>query len=304
MSDVNLVAGATGMLGVEIARLLGERGSKVRALVRATANPERLVDLKKLGAELVEGDLKDAASLDRACHGVRAVISTASATLSRQSGDSIQTVDLDGQMRLVDAARNAGVSQFVFVSFRNNPAIQYPLTRAKRAVEQRLKDSGIDYTILQASYFMEVWLSPALGFEYRNAKARIYGSGRTKISWISFADVAHFAVNVLGKEAARKATLEIGGPEALSPLEVVGIFESESGRKFEVEHVPEEALRAQLAGASNPLEQTFAGLMLQYAAADAIDMRRTLELFPARLTSVRDYARRALSETESRPASG
>src|SRR5579864_7185777 len=101
MSDTHLVVGATGLLGGEICRLLAERGDKVRALVRATANPERLVELKKLGAELSEGDLKDGASLDRACRGAHTVISTASATLSRQTGDSIQTVDMEGQMSLV-----------------------------------------------------------------------------------------------------------------------------------------------------------------------------------------------------------
>jgi NADH dehydrogenase len=267
----------------------------VRALVRGTANPEKLFELKKLGAELAEGDLKDGTSLDRACRGAGAVISTASSTLSRQAGDSIQTVDLEGQLRLVDAARVAGVKRFVFISFRNNPKIQYPLTRAKRTVEQRLKESEFDYTVLQASYFMEVWLSPALGFDYASAKTRIYGTGQNPVSWISSADVAQFSVAVLANPATQNTILEIGGPEALSPLEVVKIFEQHSGRKFEVEHVPQDALQAQLATAVDPLQQTFAGLMLQCAAGDAIDMRRTREVFRVPLTSVRDYARHVLA---------
>jgi NADH dehydrogenase len=292
MSDTYLIVGATGLLGGEICRLLAERGVKVRALVRATANPEKLVELKKLGAEFFEGDLKDGASLDRACRGAHTVISTASATLSRQAGDSIQTVDLEGQMRLVNSAKAAGVGRFVFVSFRNNPAIQYPLTRAKRAVEQRLQESGLDYTVIQASYFMEVWLSPALGFDFVNAKARIYGAGQNKLSWVSFADVAKFAVAMAANPATQKTAVEIGGPDALSPLEVVRIFEKESGQEFEIEHVPEEALRGQMASATDAMSQTFAGLMLQYAEGDAIEMQRTLQLFPVQLTSVRDYAKR------------
>jgi uncharacterized protein YbjT (DUF2867 family) len=246
MSDGCLIVGATGSVGGEVCRRLAERGAKVRALVRSTADPGKLVELKKLGAEFVEGDLKDQASLERACRGASAVISTASSTFSRQPGDSIQTVDEDGQLRLVDAAKLAGVRRFIFVSFRNNPAIQFPLTRAKRAVERRLAESGLDYTVLQASYFMEVWLSPAVGFDYANSKARIYGTGQNRLSWISLADVAQFAVAVLASEAARKKILEIGGPGALSPLDVVNIFEKQSGRKFAVEHVPEQALRAQL----------------------------------------------------------
>lgn len=294
-NDAHLIVGATGVLGGQVCRLLAERGQKVRALVRSTANPEKLFELKKLGAEFAEGDLKDEASLERACRGAGAVISTASSTLSQQAGDSIQTVDLEGQLHLVDAAKAAGIERFVFLSFRNNPAIQYPLTRAKRAVEQRLRESGLNYTSLQASYFMEIWFSPALGFDYANAKARIYGTGQNAVSWISSSDVAQFAVAVLASPAAQKTILEIGGPEALSPLEVVKIFEQQSGRKFELEYVPEEALRAQLAGATDPLQQTFAGLMLQCAAGDAIDMRRTRELFRVPLTSVRDYAKRLLT---------
>ena len=294
-NNVHLVVGATGLVGNAICSLLGERGQKVRALVRGTANPEKLVQLKKVGAEFAEGDLKDQASLERACRGAGAVISTASSTLSRGTADSIQTVDLEGQLRLVDAAKAEGVERFVFLSFRNNPAIQYPLTRAKRAVEQRLRESGLNFTLLQASYFMEIWLSPALGFDYAHAKARLYGTGENAVSWISVSDVAEFAVAVLASPAAQRAILEIGGPEALSPLEVVRIFEQQSGRKFEVEHVPEEALRAQLAGATDPLQQTFAGLMLQCAAGDAVDMRRTRELFRVPLSSVRDYASRVLT---------
>jgi uncharacterized protein YbjT (DUF2867 family) len=295
MSETCLVAGATGMLGSEICRLLTARGHKVRALVRSTSDPVKRGKLKELGVEFAEGDLKDGDSLDRACRGISVVISTASSTLSRQTGDSIESVDRDGQLRLVDAARKAGVRQFIFTSFRNNPDIQHPLTDAKQAVTRRLKESGLDYTVLEASYFMEIWLSPALGFDYPNAKARIYGPGRNKLSWISFADVAQFAVAVVGSAAASKMVLEIGGPEALSPLEVVKIFEAASGRTFAVEHVPEEALRAQKAAAADSLQQAFAALMLSYAAGDAVEMRETLKAFPLRLTSVRDYAARALA---------
>jgi len=61
------------MLGGEICRLLAERGSAVRALVRDSSNPERIERLRNLGAEVVRGDLKDRASLETACRGARAV---------------------------------------------------------------------------------------------------------------------------------------------------------------------------------------------------------------------------------------
>ena len=97
----------------------------------------------------------------------------------------------------------------------------FPLRNAKRAVESHLKDSGLVYTILRPSYFTEFWFSPAVGFDVADAKAQIYGSGENPISWISFKDVAQFAVESLDNPAAQNVTLELGGPEALSPLQVV-----------------------------------------------------------------------------------
>jgi uncharacterized protein YbjT (DUF2867 family) len=284
-----LLVGATGLLGPDICRQLATAGHEVRALIRRTANAEKRAEIERLGVELVEGDLKDAASLARACVGVQAVISTASSTLSRQAGDSIETVDQQGQLALVEAARQAGVDRFVFVSFRENPHIQFPLTVAKRAVERALKSSGMAYTILQASYFMEVWLTPALGFDTGNGKVRVYGDGIRPISWISYRDVARAAAAAVTEGTARNMVVELGGPQALSPREVVRMFEAAGAGEIATESVPEAALEAQMKDATDSLQKSFAGLMLQYAAGDAIDTTTSSRLFPFQMTSVRDF---------------
>ena len=286
---MNLVVGATGLLGGEICRLLAAKAKPVRAMVRPTSDASKVAQLEPLGVEIVRGDLKNRSSLDAACQGVGAVISTASSTLSRQEGDSIQTVDLEGQLNLIDAAKAADVDHFVLISFPPTD-FSFPLQTAKRTVEEHLKESGITYTILQPTCFMEVWLAPALGFDAGNAQAQIYGSGENKISWISYKDVGKFAVASLDKVEAHNAVIELGGPEALSPLEVVRIFEESKGRKFGVQHVPEEALMRQKETASDPLQQSFAALMLYYSQGNVIDMQDTLRKFPLQLTSVRDYA--------------
>ncbi|MCM3901124.1 MAG: SDR family oxidoreductase [Pyrinomonadaceae bacterium] len=286
---MNLIVGATGLLGGEICRLLAEEGRPTKALVRRTSDQSKVARLRSLNIEIAIGDLKDRSSLQSACRGIDAIISTASATLSRQAGDSIQSVDLEGQLSLIDAAKAAGVGHFMLISFPQAP-IEFPLQTAKRTVEEHLKGSGLSYTILQPSVFMEVWLTPALGFDAANAKVQIYGSGQKKISWISYKDVAKFAVASLDNAEAHDAVIELGGPEELSPLEVVGIFEQLQGRKFQVGHVSEEALREQKEAASDPLEQSFAGLMLYCAEGNVIDMREQLRNFPMQLTSVRDFA--------------
>src|SRR5918911_194830 len=88
-----LVAGATGFVGGEVCRRLSAVGKPVRALVRPTADRGRLEPLEAAGVETVVGDLKDPASLETACRGVRGIISTAAAIASRQPGDSFETVD-------------------------------------------------------------------------------------------------------------------------------------------------------------------------------------------------------------------
>jgi uncharacterized protein YbjT (DUF2867 family) len=279
-------------LGSEICRRLAGRNHSVRALVRATSAREKVDALRAAGVVPVTGDLKDAASLKTAAAGVTAIVSTASSTLSRQPGDSIETVDLEGQLSLVEAARAAGAERFVFVSFRTDPQFQFPLSQAKRAVEKAIQD--FNFTIIQASYFMEVWLSPTLGFDYANATARIYGGGENKISWVSFPDVAALCVATLESPGTERSVIEAGGPQALSPLEVVRTFEEESTRKFRLEHVPEEALRQQFDNAGDSLQKSFAGVMLGYARGDAMDMGPVLKRFPIPLTSVRDYARHVL----------
>ena len=85
--------------------------------------------------------------------------------------------------------------------------------------------------------------------------------------------------------------LELGGPEALTPLEVVQIFEKASGRSFEVQHVPEQALAEQQAAATDAMAQSFPGLMRCYAQGDPIDMAAVLAAFPIELTAVKDYAK-------------
>lgn len=285
-----LVVGATGTLGREVCHRLRTRRLDVRVLVRRSANPESLNALRNAEVELRWGDLKDPASLREACQGADVVISTASSTLSRQTGDSIDTVDRQGQLSLIDAARAAGVQHFTFVSIPRNPVRQSPLTRAKAEVEQDLTASGIGYTILAANYFMEIWLSPAIGFDYAQRKVVLFGDGRSPLTWISCRDVAEFAVRAHLTPGARNCTLEVGGPQDVSPLEVVQIFEKASGAPFERQFVPEEALLAQLGQAIDPLAETFVKLQLEYVHGCRTNPSEALRLIPLELTSVARYA--------------
>jgi uncharacterized protein YbjT (DUF2867 family) len=293
---MDLVVGATGTLGGEICSRLARAGRSVRALVRKTSNAERVEALKSQGIELAWGDLTDRTSLDAACRGIHTVFSTATAIQSQQEGNTLDRVDREGQANLVDAARGAGVRRFVFISFRlGRDDVDFPLRAAKRSTAERLKSSGVPWTVIEASIFMEVWLGPHLGFDAANGRVRVLGSGDQKISWVSYRDVAAIAIAAAESPDAENRTIQVGGPEALSPNEVVRIFEEKAGRKFEVERVPETAINQMRATAKNPVEETFAGLMLFCARGDEIDMRQTLSRYPVRMTTVREYADRVLA---------
>lgn len=266
-----LVAGATGYLGSEICRLLREQGKTVRALVRPTSSSEKIEQLRALGVEFALGDLKDPRSLDAACYNVDTVISTASVTISRQPGDSIQRVDHEGQIGLVDAAVANGVERYLYLSFSGNLDLECALQSAKRAVERAVRESGMTYTILRPSFFIEVWLSPAFGFDIEQGTARIFGTGDQRMSWISVRDVARFTVECIDHPSAKNAVFELGG-EAVSPNELVAEVERRTGKPMQVERIPADALRAQRAQASDPMEHTFATLMLGYAQGDEVDM--------------------------------
>ena len=293
--DTVMVVGATGFLGMEVCRQLLAQNKKVKGLVRTSSDENIVNGLKQMGVETVTGDIKDYNSLLEAFKNVTALISTATATRSRSDGDSVESVDEKGQLNVVKAAKASGVKHVVYISF-NRMTGEFPLQTSKRNVENALKESGMNYTILQPTFFMEVWLGPHLGFDYPNAKANIYGEGKNKISWISLRDVASFAVASLENEMAKNGIFELGGPEALSPLEVVKIFEEVNGKKFEVQHVPKEVLQGQKEAAPDSLGKSFASLMISYAEGSTIDMHETLKKFPLRLTPVKDYAKQVMAQ--------
>jgi NADH dehydrogenase len=289
-----LVVGSTGFLGSEICRQLVAAGKPVRGMVRSTSALEKVERLKAMGVQTVFGDLRDPASLASACQGVDTVITTATTTISMQPGDSIPVTDQQGTLDLVKTAQAAGVGRFVYTSVPLE-TVECPLTVAKRTVEQALKASELIYTILRPGIIMEIWLSPLLGFDYPNAKATLYGDGHTKLPYITLGDVARYVLESLTNPAARNATFELCYPQTYSLLEVVHIFEKIAGRSFELQFVPEAALSAQRAAATDPLQISFASLMLNMTRGIRFDSSQARKVFSFPLTSVDDYAQRVLA---------
>jgi uncharacterized protein YbjT (DUF2867 family) len=286
-----LVAGSTGVLGFEICRRLRERDRVIRALVRSTSSPEKVDALKKLGADIATGDLKDRASLDAACKGVDTVISTVTAITTAKPGDSFEATDGAGTINLIDAAKRARVKQFVYVSFEADDMPDAPLVKAKRDAERHLRESGIDYTILQPSFFMESWLGPMLFGDPATATARVYGEREVKFRYVAVADVAEVAVQSIDNPKARNTNIPFGGPEALSQRDCVHVFEEVFDKPFAVAEVPEAALEEQWKSAGDPFTKTFSALMLGAARGKAAGKELSRD-FSVKMTRVRDFVER------------
>lgn len=236
-----LVVGATGQLGGLIARKLLDDGKRVRILVRPGSGYEPLVSA---GAQPVTGDLKDADSLVAACEGVDAVVTTANA-VARGGEDTVASVDDAGNAHLIEAAAAAGVRHFVFTSALGaDPEHSMPFLRAKGQTEQRLRTSGMGWTVLQPNLFMDIWIPAVVGGPaLAGQPVTLIGEGRRQHSMVAARDVVSYAVAAIDHPEAQGQTLFIGGPQPVSLRDVIAAFEAELGGDIPVRTIePGEAV--------------------------------------------------------------
>jgi dihydroflavonol-4-reductase len=119
-----LVTGATGFLGSHVARQLVARGDEVRVLMRPSSNNRAISDLS---LEYVTGDLRDAASLERAMNGVKRVFHVAADyRLWSKNPQEIYDSNVGGTKNLLAAARKAGIEQLVYTSTVATIAVDRP----------------------------------------------------------------------------------------------------------------------------------------------------------------------------------
>jgi uncharacterized protein YbjT (DUF2867 family) len=286
-----LVVGATGNLGGAVTRMLLAQGQPIRILARAQSNYQPLADA---GAQVVLGDLKQRSSLDGACEGVDTVITTANSA-GRGGEDTVQTVDLQGNRNLIDAAKVAGVKQFIFVSVLTaDPNSSVPFIQAKGQTEDALRASGIPYTILAPNGYMEVMLAGIVGMPAMMGQpVTIVGGGRRKHSFISASDVAAFILAAIGNPAAINQKLLLGGPQSLSFRDVVAIYERVLGHQIQVRSMaPDEPVP----GLPQMVAQLLAGLDTYDSP---IEMTETARTFGIQLTPLEEVARRAATSAVS-----
>jgi len=279
-----LVVGSSGKLGGIIAERLLKSGQSVRILARENPAYQALV---KSGAEQANGDLKERASLDAACRGIDTVITTATAA-ERGGADTIESVDLHGVGNLIDAAQAAGVKHFIYISTTGaDPNSPNPYFLAKGRNEQRLRESGMVYTILNPHVYLDVWLGLAIGLPLQAGQPiTLVGKGDHKHSFIAIQDVAAFAIAAIDSPAARNRQLLLGGPEPVSFVQIVERVAKVLGKDLSINFVPP--------GAPIPLvpEPLWGFLYFIESYELNIDMSELPKTYGVKMTTVEQLARR------------
>jgi NAD(P)H dehydrogenase (quinone) len=220
---VILVTGAAGKTGRAVVRALGALGTSVRALVY---RPTQVPVLMSLGVQdVVAGDMRTQAVLDRAVEGVQSVYHIC----PNMSPDEFAL----GQM-ITQAARTAGVTHFVYHSVLHPQTEAMPHHWQKLRVEEHIFETGLPYTILQPAAYMQNVLA-GWGAIVEHGVYRVPYALDTRLGMVDLEDVAAVAATVLTESGHLGAVYELSGAEALTQIEVAAELSRGLGRPVQAE---------------------------------------------------------------------
>ncbi len=218
-----LITGAGGKTGKAVVKALAAKSEAVRAFVHREAYESAV---KALGAqEAVVGDLGDEAALRGAMEGVRAVYYIC----PNVSPDEVIIGNL-----VIAAARAAGVERFVFHSVLHPQAEKMPHHWNKLRVEEALFESGLLFTILQPTAYMQNILAGWQAIVERGLYSVPYPV-ETRLSLVDLDDVAEAAAIVLTEPNHPGATYELVGTPAMTQVEAAEALEQGLGRPVRAE---------------------------------------------------------------------
>jgi len=218
-----LVVGATGTLGRQIVRLALDEGYNVRCIVRPREIPADF--LRDWGANVVNADLNDLASIPPTFVGVHTVIDAATA----RPEESIQKVDWESKIAMVQTAQAMGIQRYIFFSIFDcdrHPSV--PLMNIKACSEDLIRKTDLNYTIFRLCGFMQAIIGnyaiPIL--EERS----VWGTNdETRTAYMDTQDVAKMTIAALNKPETIGRTLTLAGPKAWTTQEVIELCENLSG---------------------------------------------------------------------------
>jgi uncharacterized protein YbjT (DUF2867 family) len=227
-----LVTGATGQQGGALARHLLRHGYRVLALTRNTDSASAKA-LEAQGAELVPGDFEDVGSLERAVRRADAVFAMATPF------EAGIYAEVRHGLHLVDAARLAGVKHFIYSSVAGaDQRTGIPHFDSKHEVERYLRRSGLPYTIVAPTFFMENFLGPMFHTGLQDGLLSLGLPPSRGLQLVALEDLARFVARVIGAaedfigERIEIASDEVTGQQATHLLSYV------SGHRLHYQQLP------------------------------------------------------------------
>lgn len=252
-----LITGAGGKTGRAIIRALIAKGATVRALLH---RPEQVTSIQDLGTlEITVGDMRDQAAMEQAARGARAIYHIC----PNVNPDEVSI----GQV-VIAAARSAGIERLVYHSVLHPQTEAIPHHWHKLRVEERLFESGLDYTILQPAAYMQNVLAQWDPMMEQGIYPVPYAI-ETRLGMVDLEDVAQAAAVVLTESGHVGATYELAGPGVLSQAEVANILSQKLRRP----------VRAQVMPLDEWERQARAGGMGDYAIETLLKMFRYYERY-------------------------
>ena len=267
------VVGGTGRLGRLVVQGLRSAGEEVLVLARRPPTPAAGLDKGSAtfagtdvfddpGVRYVSADVRDAAAVRAALRGVAVCVSAAHG--ANPSGDgSPASVDWLGNRNLVDAAAGAGAAVVMLSVVGAAPDSPMELFRMKWRAEEYLRASGVEWTIVRATAFAELWSEILRTSASKSGRVQVFGRGENPINFVSVVDVAAAVVRAVSDPTLRGQVITVAGPENLT----FNQFAARIGDRRSPRHVPRAGLRTMAILARGPRP----GLARSARAALAMD---------------------------------
>ena len=290
------VAGGSGFIGRAIAmRLAGIPATRVRRLTRDAERARHKFEAPA-NVEFVSADVTNRDSLKPALAGASAVVNAVQfdgyPIENPRRGLTFERVDYGGTVALLDAAKNAGVSRFIYISGaaadENSSQSGF---RAKGRAERAIRESGLSYTIFRPSLVYGAgdrvmnMLVNALSI---SPVMPVPGTGQQKVQPVLVDDVAACVALALGGRG-RNGAFDVGGPTLMTFDDLIRLVMEITGRHRLIIHVPEAIMRLAGAAAEMLPVALFSRDAASFLLADnAGDIKPLVEEFGIKLTPARE----------------
>ncbi len=221
-----LITGATGYIGRHLVSRLVAQGERPRCLVRDTQRAASILPADKV--EFVQGNTTQPDSLGAAMHGVDTVVHAAFLTADRKqsAGNHYQETNVQGTANVIKAAQDAGVKRIIEMSgLGTKPDKPGSYMQGRYLAEKMLKESGLDWTIIQPSVLFgkdAPFIKGLSNLIHTAPVVPLIGGGKIMFQPIYVEDVVTVVIKVLEDPARTTGkTYTIGGPEYYSFTQII-----------------------------------------------------------------------------------